>query len=121
MYEENHCHALRPIQQDAQGSLLGENVMLMPATVAEVRASHESLSRDIHDIKCSVGCILQCFNNYAMNISDRIIREAGEVDIRTVWHWDEELIKAVKWAIDRIIDRLGRIVEAPRTLERNGA
>ena len=69
MREEDHGHALRPIQEEIQTSLFGKHKMSLPATAAEVQALFQSLSHDIHDIKCSITSLSGRFDTFESRLN----------------------------------------------------
>jgi hypothetical protein len=56
-YEEDHSGALCPIQRDAQGSLLGEHVLIQPVSTQEARLMHTSIHSDLKGMQNEMGSV----------------------------------------------------------------
>ena len=69
-YEDNHRDALCPTAPEPQVSLLSEHSLQKPATVGEVRASHESITSGLHEIKDTLLNLTTTVTNMLQRLTD---------------------------------------------------
>jgi hypothetical protein len=68
-YEEDHSDALCPVQREAQGSLLGEHVLVRPVSTEEVRLLHTSISSDVKGVHNEMGAMRAAVNDMMTSVN----------------------------------------------------
>ena len=69
-YEDSHRDALCPTAPEPHVSLLSEHSLLKPATVGEVRASHDSISNGLHEIRDTLRDLTTSVTNISHRLTD---------------------------------------------------
>jgi hypothetical protein len=87
-YEEDHSDALCPVQREAEGSLLGEHVLVQPVSTQEVRLMHTSISSGVKEVHDEMDAMRATVNEMATAFNTLMSSQPNRPSCKTLQHYN---------------------------------